>query len=99
MPHIEIMLPIVFWFFVTGIAFIVGQKHKSESTSFRLGCIFLTLGIVAPLFLITQFHTYLSCAIPSCEAAKIQAQTIIGVFTVSWAAFGANLLSAVISHK
>jgi hypothetical protein len=87
------------WVIITAISIGLAQKFRSERTTLIAGCLFLCLGVVVPLLLTALFSTHLSCNNAGCDGAKIQAQTIIGFFTVSWAAFGANLLSALISHK
>lgn len=99
MPITTIFIPMIIWGFVTVVVFLMAQRYKSERATLIAGSLFLTAGVIAPLYLTSWLNEYISCQSIACDTSKIQAQTIIGFFTISWAAFGANLLSSLISHK
>lgn len=99
MPFTMILLPMSIWAVVTVIAFYLAQRCKSERATLIAGSFFLIAGVAAPLFCSLFLNEYISCQVAECSDSKVQAQSIIGFFTISWASFGANLLSSLISHK
>lgn len=99
MAFIEITKILFFWGAITIVGFWLISKFKGERTSFVGGCAFLCIGVVVPMLLSAYLNNYLTCAITACETAKIQSQALIGLFSISWASIGANLLAAVLSHK
>lgn len=99
MPNVEIAEIVGFWAVVTFVCFAVIHKCRGERATYFGGCVFLILGFCVPLLLTAYLEKYLGCAQPMCEAAKIQASSLINLFTISWAAIGANLFAAFLSHK
>jgi hypothetical protein len=99
LSFIEIAVIIIFWASTTVIGFWLISRFKGERASFVGGWVFLGLGVIVPMYLTISLHDYLICTTSTCEAAKIQSQTLIGLFGISWASIGANLLAAVLTHK
>lgn len=99
MPTAVIFITMFIWATITVLVFFLAQRYKSERTTLIVGSFFLTVGGIAPLYLTSFLNEYISCQSIACNASKIQAQTIIGFFTISWASFGTSLLSSLISHK
>ncbi len=99
MPICEILNILTLWTVVTILGFWLITKFKSERTTFVGGGAFLCLGVLVPLLLTAFLNNYLTCSLPTCEVAKIQSQTLIALFGISWASIGANLLASYLSHK
>ncbi len=99
MPIIEIAGIVIFWAVVTILGVATMHKCRSERTTFYGGTTFLTLGMVTPLLLTGFLGQYLGCSLPTCESAKVQATALVNLFTISWAAVGASLLAAFLTHR
>jgi hypothetical protein len=99
MPHTEIAEVVIFWAVVTFLGVAAMHKCRGERTTFYGGCTFLVLGMVTPLLLTAFLGQHLGCSLPTCESARVQATALISLFTISWAAVGASLLAAFLSHK
>lgn len=95
----RIYFAISVWALVTLIAFFVIQKHKSEFTSILAGALFLIGASVATLFLPLFLGIQDSCITYACVKGDNMSHALVTLIIISWGAFGANLLSACISHK
>lgn len=99
MPNIEIAGVLAIWAVITAIAFAVIHRHRGARATFYGGIFFLVLGFCVPVLLTAYLEKYLGCSAPICEAGKVQASSLISLFGISWAAIGANLLAAFLSHE
>lgn len=99
MSIIQIVVIMFIWAIVTIFCFYMISKHRGERASFTGGTVFLCLGVLVPMFLSAFLSENLACSTDICLGAKIQSQTLIGLFGISWASIGANLLAAVVSHR
>ncbi|HUX29243.1 MAG TPA: hypothetical protein VMV78_01305 [Thiobacillus sp.] len=95
----RIILAILAWAIITGVAFILIQKFKSERASMIGGAIFLAGAVAAVLLLPVFLGVQAQCTTDQCVQGKEMASALVTLFIISWGAFGANVLSACISHK
>jgi hypothetical protein len=96
---LNIVTALGLWAMVTIIAFSVIQKHKSERASLIGGAFFLVGSVAAVLILPKYLGIQDSCNTNACLQDKDIVNALVTFFIISWGAFGANLLSACISHK
>jgi len=97
MCHIAIAL--VLWVVLTAAAFFVIQRYKSERASLIGGSTFLFGALAAVLIVPVFLGINDGCNTDVCLQNKEMASALVTFFIISWGAFGANLLSACISHK
>ncbi|MBK1691580.1 hypothetical protein CKO33_05315 [Ectothiorhodospira mobilis] len=97
LSRIAIML--VFWAVLTIFVFYFLQRYKSERASLIGGLAFLVGAIAAVLLLPVFFGIQECCNTYVCIQNKEMVSALVTFFIISWGSFGANLISACVSHK
>lgn len=94
----HIVLALVVWAVVTVVAFCVIQHYRSKRSSLWGGAFFLAGAIVAVVLVPPFLGIQESCSTYICARNERMAHALVTFFIISWGAFGANFLSACISH-